>query len=261
MNKSVLAAAVGLALGGAALSAQASFTSTSVLAFDSGNVGNYTSAAGAGASYFTMIVDSKGTVLYTGMQVGTDGGLVIGTSQTLGGSASHGGLPYDNPASPYYGMGYTTDHGPIDMGWGFFGNTGLHFTSSATSITAGGGNSGTTLDFSGWRVTWNGIASINMGGGMQVVTSKTGDTTLDNGSGLATITCSNASCGAGSTWSLDYAAVVPVGDASGFGGTPYTVHLSGTVAGAVIPVPAAVWLFGSGLLGLVGIARRKKASA
>jgi len=28
--------------------------------------------------------------------------------------------------------------------------------------------------------------------------------------------------------------------------------------GAVIPVPAAVWLFGSGLLGLVGIARRKK---
>ena len=29
----------------------------------------------------------------------------------------------------------------------------------------------------------------------------------------------------------------------------------------VIPVPAAVWLFGSGLLGLVGIARRKKAAA
>jgi hypothetical protein len=29
--------------------------------------------------------------------------------------------------------------------------------------------------------------------------------------------------------------------------------------GTVVPVPAAVWLFGSGLLGLVGIARRKKA--
>jgi hypothetical protein len=28
---------------------------------------------------------------------------------------------------------------------------------------------------------------------------------------------------------------------------------------AVVPVPAAVWLFGSGLLGLVGIAKRKKA--
>ena len=30
---------------------------------------------------------------------------------------------------------------------------------------------------------------------------------------------------------------------------------------AAVPVPAAVWLFGSGLLGLVGIARRKKRSS
>lgn len=30
------------------------------------------------------------------------------------------------------------------------------------------------------------------------------------------------------------------------------------VPGAVVPVPAAVWLFGSGLMGLVGLARRKK---
>lgn len=30
-------------------------------------------------------------------------------------------------------------------------------------------------------------------------------------------------------------------------------------AGAVVPVPAAVWLFGSSLLGLIGMARRKKA--
>ena len=30
--------------------------------------------------------------------------------------------------------------------------------------------------------------------------------------------------------------------------------------GAAIPIPAAVWLFGSGLLGLAGVARRKKAA-
>ena len=30
-------------------------------------------------------------------------------------------------------------------------------------------------------------------------------------------------------------------------------------ASAAVPIPAAVWLFGSGLIGLVGIARRKKA--
>jgi len=28
---------------------------------------------------------------------------------------------------------------------------------------------------------------------------------------------------------------------------------------SAVPVPAAVWLFGSGLIGLIGIARRKKA--
>ena len=34
---------------------------------------------------------------------------------------------------------------------------------------------------------------------------------------------------------------------------------NGTVAAGVVPVPAAVWLFGSGLLGLAGVARRKRA--
>jgi hypothetical protein len=35
-------------------------------------------------------------------------------------------------------------------------------------------------------------------------------------------------------------------------------NLSLTVVPTVVPVPAAVWLFGSGLLGLAGMARRKK---
>ena len=30
--------------------------------------------------------------------------------------------------------------------------------------------------------------------------------------------------------------------------------------GTIVPVPASVWLFGSGLIGLIGVARRKKAS-
>ena len=33
----------------------------------------------------------------------------------------------------------------------------------------------------------------------------------------------------------------------------------GTADVSIVPVPAAVWLFGSGLIGLVGVARRKKA--
>jgi hypothetical protein len=43
----------------------------------------------------------------------------------------------------------------------------------------------------------------------------------------------------------------------GFAGTGVTANATTSVN--AIPVPAALWLFGSGLLGLVGIARRKKA--
>ena len=51
-----------------------------------------------------------------------------------------------------------------------------------------------------------------------------------------------------------------------FAGTPYTevfsvnfACVSGcSVTPPAVPVPAAVWLFGSGLVGLAGIARRKK---
>ncbi|BAV33871.1 hypothetical protein SCL_1566 [Sulfuricaulis limicola] len=42
----------------------------------------------------------------------------------------------------------------------------------------------------------------------------------------------------------------------GFGGHNFNFNLQGSMT--VVPVPAAVWLFGSGLLGLVGMARRKK---
>ena len=67
-----------------------------------------------------------------------------------------------------------------------------------------------------------------------------------------------------STWLGDSGAT----DVSGGAGTAFNVSFttaSGQIMGvdmtlAQIPVPAAVWLFGSGLLGLVGIARRKKSA-
>ena len=43
--------------------------------------------------------------------------------------------------------------------------------------------------------------------------------------------------------------------------TPGSVNISGTgdcsVSVSAVPVPAAAWLFGSGLLGLIGISRRR----
>ena len=59
------------------------------------------------------------------------------------------------------------------------------------------------------------------------------------------------------TFVTDFTAIVA--------GNSYAIEF-GSVTGEVygvdlapIPVPAAVWLFGSGLIGLVGVARRKKA--
>jgi hypothetical protein len=85
-----------------------------------------------------------------------------------------------------------------------------------------------------------------------------------HGTGIATLVCTEAGdgvsdCSAGDTYVLDYSARVPFDDPSNFGGVQYALHLEGTI-GAAVPVPAAVWLFGSGLLGLVGIARRRRLS-
>ena len=44
------------------------------------------------------------------------------------------------------------------------------------------------------------------------------------------------------------------------GGDDLLLAADGNLALQAVPVPPAVWLFGSGLIGLVGIARRKKAS-
>jgi len=262
MNKSTLSAAVGLALAGASLTAQAALTTTSVLAFSAGNVGTFTSAAAAGSSYHTWVVDTNGTTLYFGMQAGTEGGIHIGAAQTTGtydqntalcspagAACSHPGLPYD---IQYPTSGYTTDHGPIDMGWaGLFSNTGLHFTTTGPTVVTDSGFT-KTLDFSGWRMTWNSIPTVDLGGGNEVI----GSITYNNGTGLATITCSTSACSNSSSFTLDYVAVVPQSDPSGLAGGEYTLHLSGIVN--AVPVPAAAWLFGSGLMGLVAAGRRRR---
>jgi hypothetical protein len=39
---------------------------------------------------------------------------------------------------------------------------------------------------------------------------------------------------------------------------PVALSLAGAINTAVVPLPAAVWLFGSGLLGMLGVARRRR---
>ncbi|MHB8471241.1 MAG: VPLPA-CTERM sorting domain-containing protein [Gammaproteobacteria bacterium] len=247
MKKTTLAIAVTMALGGLSFNTQAALTTGSLLAYTNGNVGNFDNAAAAGPSWFSMQLGPT-SIAYTGLQVGLDGGVKIGISQPLPtGVHSHSGNPY--------GGSYTSDIGAIDTGWSFLGNTGLHFTTTPINVVTDNGTT-KTLDFSGWRMSWNGISSMNWGGGTQVVTGSAGSTTYNNGTGLATITCSTSSCSNGSTFTLDYTAIMAHNDPSDFGGVPYALHLTGHVN--AVPVPASAWLLGSGLAGLAGAARRRR---
>lgn len=98
-----------------------------------------------------------------------------------------------------------------------------------------------TADMSSWEVFWNGNSfeqgprPVNTGGFVLA----TGTLDLVTGD-----------------YVLDWSSQIKNGP---FNGVKGFWHLEGTYVPAV-PVPAAAWLFGSGLLGLVGVARRKAKS-
>ena len=132
--------------------------------------------------------------------------------------------------------------------WNFFSNTGQHWTQANTTISNVGASS-FDVSMAGWTVNWAG-GNIDM----------SGDTANFAGdSGIANVTC-GVDCAVGDTYALNYSAHTPKdGGGTSFKGVLYNLHLEGTVnSPAAVPVPAAVWLFGSGLVGLVGVARRKK---
>ena len=234
MKKLVIGSAVAAALSMGATSANAALSSSAVLNFDSGvqTCTAYGTCFVKSGSYFGMDTNGSGTVTANERTpLVQNNGLILGTAQAA--SGSHSGAPDG------------TESAGIDAAWGFFGNTGMHFTSSAANVLSATGNTA-TIDFSGWNVTWNGIAAINMGGGAWA----------GNANGVANVTCA-VDCSVGDTYTLDYSATVPMDDPSNFGGVAYQLHLVGTVS--EVPVPAALWLFGSGLIGLAAVARRRKA--
>jgi hypothetical protein len=69
---------------------------------------------------------------------------------------------------------------------------------------------------------------------------------------IATISLTALAAGGSSLWILDTSEY--------FSATEQLFPILGHATVNEVPVPAAVWLFGSGLLGLIGIARRKKAA-
>lgn len=184
-------------------------------------------AIGAG-SYWEVETD-VGYFTATNM-VGLNG-IRLGTSQIA--SGDHIGT-IDGTESPN-----------IDYAFNFFGNTGMHSSVSPTNVLSASGNTA-TVDFSGWRALWNGIY-----GGIPI-NSGAWD---GNPNGVAQVIC-GYNCELGDSYTLHYSATVPAGDPSGLGGIRYRLNMQGVV----VPVPAAAWLLGSGLIGLMGLARRKKSA-
>jgi len=200
-------------------------------------------AAGAGAQ--AALVNGSALTIGTGSEFGMEvspgfvlntpitglNGIVLGTVQPA--SGSHSGPPNG------------TESPNIDQAWLFFGNTGMHQSTAATNVLSASGDTA-TIDFSGWGVTWNGLANIPMGAGAWD----------GNPEGVAEVTC-GVDCSNGDTYTLTYSGTVPDGDPSNFGGVRYSLTTTGTVS--AVPIPAAAWLFGSAALGVAGLARRRKA--
>ena len=112
-----------------------------------------------------------------------------------------------------------------------------HLVPTADISNCVGSSCTLSVDLSGWEVYWNG--SVFEQGPRPV---NTGPFVLAVGTyDLST-----------SAYSLSWLSQIKGGP---FNGVKGYWHLEGTVA--PVPVPAAAWLLGSGLIGLVGVARRK----
>jgi hypothetical protein len=180
---------------------------------------------------------------WTALEAGTDNGLIVGKSQLSGGQDV-------NLAS--------TNNGELTALWAFGGNNGTFFTSPGgdgnifddASCTGAACIGKTELKV--WNTAWGGKV-IPMGSAAGCNKTLLSNCTADMVAGIFVRSWKiDPPGGTGPRmYELIYDQIVP----SEFPNFPYRLILRGEV---VVPVPAAVWLFGSGLLGLAAVARRKK---
>lgn len=148
-------------------------------------------------------------------------------------------------------VGLSSVPGEIDALWTYSGGgQGQdHLTSPFSPLTAG-------VDLSGWTLSFEGI-DYAMGTGAWTPSncSILGCSGVTFADGVGDLTWSGIY---GDPFILNYTATAPADLIGLIEVSHYFLHIEGVVNPAPVPVPAAVWLFGSGLLGLLGVARGRR---
>ena len=266
LKKTVLTTAMTAAMGLSATSASAavydlSFDGLFTLLNAGGSLqGN--EDAPSGAPYYTYRTPVTGTMQFDTV-TGAGTGTMVPFSFFGSGTATASGISFQAVGNGVGGAGPLV-LGNLGFSWngtvgipvsivldgsGFFGALGGGLTTSDTVTGVGslGASDGTLVNF--------GKSSYTLPMGPVPMATTTFNTATIPGSGLT----SNPS------------GTLPFSD-DGIGGSPMvagpfpgfnanfdiTSITVDSITTSPVPVPAAVWLFGSGLLGLVGVARRRK---
>lgn len=273
MKKTLLATSVSLALGVAAPSANAAFTSLSAgdysMSITSGcfafgdcvtlGIGAFTDNTAGEAS--TTVTAGMPTTRSVGSTIGS--GTVGGTNGTINFSldglgnmtiTSYAQDSYLNTAGGTFFVDALGANGTSLMTGTIDGSGNVFFTPTGREGMAAGFATGIGVQ------PWNDSKKIGMYDSFTTGTSTnaakgtspaftlTGSALQDDGFGGWTGTLVSAGNINGDYW-------------TGFNNVQFSEVFNVTVTSvSAVPVPAAVWLFGSGLLGLVGVARRRRSS-